>query len=117
MVFDRIRENVIRYPDRGLAALVNQSIMDTVGRSLNTSFTTLFVLLALLLMGGPSIRELLLVVAVGVVAGTYSSIFIASQYLVIWESGEIGRFLRRRGRAASTAAATTVTTMLSLIGR
>ena len=117
VVFDRIRENVIRYPDRGLAALVNQSIMDTVGRSLNTSFTTLFVLLALLLMGGPSIRELLLVVAVGVVAGTYSSIFIASQYLVIWELGEIGRFLRRRGSAASTASATVVTTVLSLIGR
>ena len=117
VVFDRIRENVIRYPDRGLAALVNQSIMDTVGRSLNTSFTTLFVLLALLVMGGPSIRELLLVVAVGVVAGTYSSIFIASQYLVIWERGEIGRFLRRRGRAASAAAATTFATLLSLIGR
>ena len=117
VVFDRIRENVIRYPDRGLAALVNQSIMDTVGRSLNTSFTTLFVLLALLLMGGPSIRELLLVVAVGVVAGTYSSIFIASQYLVIWERGEIGGFLRRRGRTASAAATTIGAAFMRLIGR
>ena len=75
VVFDRIRENLLRFPDRPLTATVNQSIMDTVGRSLNTSFTTLFVLLALLLMGGPSIRELLLVVAVGAIIGTYSSIF------------------------------------------
>jgi len=113
VVFDRIRENTSRFPDRGLAPLVNQSIMDTIGRSLNTSFTTLFVLLALLLMGGPSIRGLLLVVAVGAVVGTYSSIFIASQFLVIWEQGEIGRILRRGRRAPATAAAT----LLSLIGR
>ena len=88
---------MIRYPDRALESIVNLSITDTIGRSLNTSFTTLFVLLALLLIGGPSIRELLLVVAVGAVVGTYSSIFIASQFIVIWERGEIGRVI---GRAA-----------------
>ena len=113
VVFDRIRENLLRYPDRALTLTVNQSIMDTVGRSLNTSFTTLFVLLALLLMGGPSIRELLLVVAVGAVIGTYSSIFVASQFLVIWEHGEIGRALRL-GRRSSAAAASS---LLSIIGR
>lgn len=113
VVFDRIRENLLRFPDRPLTATVNQSIMDTVGRSLNTSFTTLFVLLALLLMGGPSIRELLLVVAVGAIIGTYSSIFVASQFLVIWERGEIGRALRlRRRRAAATASS-----LMSIIGR
>ena len=111
VVFDRIRENMLRFPDRGLAPTVNQSIMDTVGRSLNTSFTTLFVLLSLLLMGGPSIRGLLLVVAVGAVVGTYSSIFIASQFLVIWERGEIGGLLRR-GRRAPTAAAATLLGMI-----
>ncbi len=103
VVFDRIRENLLRYPDRPLGTTVNQSIMDTVGRSLNTSFTTLFILLALLLMGGPSIRELLLVVAVGAIIGTYSSIFVASQFLVIWERGEIGRALRFRRRTAAAA--------------
>jgi preprotein translocase subunit SecF len=113
VVFDRIRENLLRYPDRALSATVNQSIMDTVGRSLNTSFTTLFVLLALLLMGGPSIRELLLVVAVGAIVGTYSSIFVASQFLVIWERGEIWRVFRL-GRRSSAAAAST---LLSVIGR
>lgn len=100
VVFDRIRENTIRFPDRALDSLVNLSIMDTVGRSLNSSFTTLFVLLALLLMGGPSIRELLLVVAIGVVTGTYSSIFIASQFIVIWDRGEFGRLVGR-GRPAN----------------
>ena len=112
VVFDRIRENVVRHPDRPLDAIVNLSIMDTIGRSLNTSFTTLFVLLAMLLIGGPSIRGLLLVVAIGVVVGTYSSIFIASQFIVIWERGEI-RTLLRLGRRASSAASG----LLSLFGR
>lgn len=110
VVFDRIRENVMRHPDRELGPMVNLSIMETIGRSLNTSITTLVVLLAMLLIGGNSIRELLLVLAVGAVAGTYSSIFIASQFLVMWDRGEIGRFLRR---GPATAAAT----LLSIIGR
>ena len=113
VVFDRIRENVIRHQDRELGGLVNLSIMDTIGRSLNTSFTTLFVLLAMLLIGGPSIRGLLLVVAIGAIVGTYSSIFIASQFLVMWDRGEIGRFFRR-GRRAPAAG---VTSLLHLIGR
>ena len=113
VVFDRIRENVVRHPDRALDSIVNLSIMDTVGRSLNTSFTTLFVLLAMLLIGGPSIRGLLLVVAIGVVVGTYSSIFIASQFIVIWDQGEIRKLLRL-GRRASSAAASG---LLSLFGR
>lgn len=116
VIFDRIRENVIRYPDRALEATVNLSIVETVGRSINTSFTTLTVLLAMLLIGGGSIRELLLVVAVGVVVGTYSSIFIASQFVVIWERGEIGR-LFRRGRRRAGAAAAGLLSVLGLLGR
>lgn len=102
VVFDRIRENVSRHPDRELAPMVNLSIMESVGRSLNTSITTLVVLLAMLFIGGTSIRELLLVLAIGAVAGTYSSIFIASQYLVMWDRGEVGRFFRR-GPAATAS--------------
>jgi len=113
VVFDRIRENVVRHPDRPLDSIVNLSIMDTIGRSLNTSFTTLFVLLAMLLIGGPSIRGLLLVVAIGVVVGTYSSVFIASQFVVIWDRGEI-RTLLRLGRRGPSAAASG---LLSLFGR
>ena len=110
VVFDRIRENVSRHPDRDLAGTVNLSIMESMGRSLNTSITTLVVLLAMLLIGGNSIRELLLVLAIGAVAGTYSSIFIASQYLVMWDRGEIGRFFRR-------GPATAASSLLHLIGR
>jgi len=113
VVFDRIRENVIRHPDRTLHPLVNQSIMETVGRSLNTSMTTMLVLVAMLLIGGASIRELLLVVAIGVVVGTYSSIFIASQFLVIWERKEFGRIFHWSRQATAGAAAT----LMHLIGR
>lgn len=102
VVFDRIRENVSRSPDRDLATMINLSIMESMGRSLNTSITTLVVLLAMLFIGGNSIRELLLVLAIGAVAGTYSSIFIASQYLVMWDRGEIGRFFRRTPAATAT---------------
>ena len=94
VVFDRIRENVARNVDRPLGGVVNTSIMETLGRSLNTSFTTLFVLLALLLFGGPTIRSFLLVLSIGVVVGTYSSICIASQFLVMWDQGEIRKALR-----------------------
>ena len=102
VVFDRIRENTIRVPDRRLEDTVNLSIIESVGRSINTSFTTLLVLLAMLLIGGDSIRELLLVVAIGVVVGTYSSIFIAAQFLVIWERREFGRIFTL-GRREATA--------------
>ena len=113
VIFDRIRENVIRYPDRALEATVNLSIVETVGRSINTSFTTLTVLLAMLLIGGASIRELLLVVAIGVIVGTYSSIFIASQFVVIWERGEFGQIFRLGRRAGGAAA----TGLLALLGK
>ncbi len=102
VVFDRIRENTIRVPDRSLEDTVNLSIIESVGRSVNTSFTTLLVLLAMLLIGGESIRELLLVVAIGVIVGTYSSIFIAAQFLVIWERREFGRVFTL-GRREATA--------------
>ena len=107
VVFDRIRENVARDLDRPLAESVNISIMESMGRSLGTSLTTTFALLALLLIGGATLREFLLVLLIGTMAGTYSSIFIASQFLVMWELGEIGRFFRmvnpiRRLRAART---------------
>lgn len=82
VVFDRLRENVLNYGNRGFTQNVNVSISETIGRSLNTSLTVLIVLLALLLFGGATIRTFLLVLVVGVVAGTYSSIAVASQVLV-----------------------------------
>ena len=112
VVFDRIRENVLRHPDRTLESLVNLSIIETLGRSLNTAFTTFLVLLAMLLIGGASLRELLLAVAIGVVVGAYSSIFIASQFLVIWDRREFGRVFRLGRRAPAAAAA-----LVHLVGR
>jgi preprotein translocase subunit SecF len=95
VVFDRLRENVLLYPNRTLAANANLSISETLGRSLNTSLTLLFTLLALLLFGGPTIRVFLWVLLIGVIAGTYSSIGIATNLLVAWEAGSIGRLFRR----------------------
>ena len=95
VVFDRVRENVARYPGAAIAELVNISVRETVGRSLNTSITLLVVVASLLLFAGPSIKPLLYVLLTGVIVGTYSSIFIASLILVSWEQGEIGAMFRR----------------------
>jgi preprotein translocase subunit SecF len=95
VVFDRIRENMLKSPGSPLETTVNRSIMETLGRSLNTSITTLFVLLALLLLGGTTISDFVLVLLVGIISGTYSSICIASQLLIVWEKGTFGRFFRR----------------------
>lgn len=104
VVFDRLRENIILYPNRLFEQTVNISIAETLGRSLNTSLTLLFTLMALFLFGGPTIRSFLLVLVIGVVAGTYSSIGIASQFLVAWEMGDFGKLLSRVGLRRHTTA-------------
>ena len=106
VVFDRLRENIINYPNREFSDNVNVSISETLGRSLNTSLTLMVTLLALFLFGGATIQNFLLVLLIGVVAGTYSSIGIASQVLVAWEAGDFGRLFRRGGSTnRSTASA------------
>ena len=94
VVFDRIRENVARSIDRPIEEVVNESVLQSLGRSLNTSLTTLMVLVALLLLGGPTIKALLLALLIGIISGTYSSIAIASQLLVVWERGDLRKVLR-----------------------
>ena len=89
VVFDKIRENVLIYSNREFPEIVNLSISETLGRSLNTSFTLLITLIALVLFGGATIREFLYVLLIGVAAGTYSSIAIASQVLVSWDQKSI----------------------------
>ena len=106
VVFDRIRENVSLAPNAPLAQNVNAALVQTLARSFNTSVTLLFTVLALLLLGGVTIQSFLLVILVGVIAGTYSSIGIAAQLLVAWEEGDFGRALDRlRGRSHEEAAA------------
>ena len=85
VVFDRIRENLRTEAGHPIDYIVNHSINQTVVRSLNTSLTVLFVLLSMLLFGGETIRYFILALFVGIIAGTYSSIFIASPILVLWE--------------------------------
>jgi preprotein translocase subunit SecF len=88
VIFDRIRENVSRRIKPDFAEIVNDSLIETLGRCLNTALTTLFVLLALFLFGGATIHYFVLVLLFGVVIGTYSSICISSQLLVVWEKRE-----------------------------
>jgi len=88
VVFDRIRENVSRHIRPNFAETVNDSLVETLGRCLNTALTTFFVLLALFLFGGATIHYFVLVLLFGVIIGTYSSICISSQLLVVWEKRE-----------------------------
>lgn len=85
VVFDRIRENLLRVSGVSFDRIVNDSILQTLNRSLNTSFTALLVLLALLLFGGESIRWFALALFIGIASGTYSSIFNAAPLLVLWD--------------------------------
>lgn len=84
IVFDRIRENLRRLAGQPFDQVVARSINQTLVRSINTSSTVVIVLLAMLLFGGESIRYFVLALLIGIVAGTYSSIFIASPLLYVW---------------------------------
>jgi len=91
VVFDRVRESRRRDIGADFASVVNVSLNETLGRSLSTSLTTLFVLLALLLFGGATIHNFVLALTIGVIVGTYSSIFVAAPLVVSWEQGELRR--------------------------
>ncbi len=95
VVFDRVREKLTEDPGLDIEVAVNSSLTETLARSITTSLTLLFTVAALLLLGGEGIRSFLIVLLIGVTAGTYSSIAIASQVLVAWEKGDIPRFYRR----------------------
>ncbi|MDY6912288.1 MAG: protein translocase subunit SecF [Chloroflexota bacterium] len=95
VVFDRIRENLGKDTRQPFETVVNNSLVETLGRSLMTSLTTLLVLVSVYLFVGEAIRSFLLVLIVGVISGTYSSIFIASQALVVWETGAVKKLFNR----------------------
>lgn len=95
VVFDRVRENLQRMRSMNFDSVVNNSIMQTLDRSINTQLVVLFTLAALALFGGLSIRQFVITMLIGIFSGTYSSIFNASQLLVVWEHGEVGNFFRR----------------------
>ncbi len=96
VVFDRIRENMQRRTSETFDEVVNASLVQTLARSLNTSLTVIFTLSALTLFGGTgSVHNFTLALLIGIISGTYSSIFNASMLLVMWEKGELS-FGRRR---------------------
>jgi len=100
VVFDRIRENRARHAGEPFAEIVNHSILQTFARSIMTSFTVVLTLLSLYLFGGSAIRNFVLALLIGIISGTYSSIFNASPLLVVWHNWED----RRLGRTGSSRA-------------
>jgi len=94
VVFDRIRENLHKDEGANFEVVINNSLVETLSRSLNTSLTTLFVVLALLFFVGASIQNFAVVLLIGIIAGTYSSLCIAPQLLIVWEKREWGKFVK-----------------------
>jgi preprotein translocase subunit SecF len=94
VVFDRVRENRARHAGDPFSEVVNHSILQTFGRSITTSFTVMLTLTTLLLFGGSATQEFVLALLLGIISGTYSSIFNAAPLLVVWQNWED----RRRGR-------------------
>ncbi len=100
IVFDRIRENLPRMPRAAFSQIVNRSMSDVLTRSLATSFSTLLGVVSLLIFGGATLQDFAFAMGVGILSGTYSSIFIASPVLTAWKEREPG-FARRRERIAA----------------
>ncbi|MBE2268836.1 MAG: protein translocase subunit SecF [Anaerolinea sp.] len=89
VMFDRIRENIPKHLGEPYETIVNRSILETMHRSLATQLNAFFIMVAILLFGGESIKQFIGILFVGLLTGTYSSIFIAVPLLVAWEKGEI----------------------------
>ncbi len=111
VVFDRIRENMLhRRPGETFEQIVNLSLVQTLPRSINTQLTTLFTLTALLLFGGPTIQNFVIILTIGLIAGTYSSIFTAAQLLVVWENREWQWWFKGRPTSSTSTEPTEPTT-------
>jgi len=100
VVFDRVRENLVRMRGERFDKVVNFSIIQTLNRSINTQLTVVFTLVALILFGGVTIRHFVTIMLIGLLSGTYSSIFNASQILVVWEYKEWRTWFRRKPKAS-----------------
>jgi len=103
VVFDRIRENIGRRRNESFETTVNRSLLETLHRSLATQLNAMFVMMAIVLFGGVTIRQFMLTMLIGMVMGTYSSIFFAVPLLVVWEHGELGQLFRRLRRREAPA--------------
>lgn len=101
VVFDRIRENIHRRRGETYETIVNRSILETIHRSLATQLNAIFVMIAILLFGGATIKQFIATLLVGMLSGTYSSVFTAVPLLVVWERGEVGHLWQRLRGATS----------------
>jgi len=106
VVFDRVRENRSRHAGESFSRIVNHSILQTLGRSITTSLTVVITLLALLLFAGGAIGVFVLALLLGIISGTYSSIFNASPLLVVWHEWEDRKRLAADAARPSRRAAT-----------
>lgn len=104
VVFDRIRENLPRYRQERFDTVCNRSLLETLMRSVVTSLSTTFVIASLMVFGGGTITQFVTIMLIGVISGTYSSIFTATPILVSWQQGELGALFKRRGAAAKVQA-------------
>ena len=106
VVFDRVRENRARHAGESFERIVNHSVLQTFGRSITTSLTVVLTLLALLLFAGDAIGTFVLALLLGIISGTYSSIFNASPLLVVWHNWEDRKRVRENAARTSRRAAT-----------
>ena len=89
VVFDRIRENIPKHLGEPYETIVNRSIWETIHRSLATQLNAFFIMIAILLFGGETVKQFIAILFIGLLSGTYSSIFTAVPLLVAWEKGEL----------------------------
>jgi preprotein translocase subunit SecF len=103
VVFDRIRENAGRMRGAPYESVVNHSIIQTLDRSINTQLTAIFTLVAIFVFSDGQLQRFLFWLIIGIISGTYSSIFIAAPLLVVWEHREWQRWFGRRKAARGAA--------------
>jgi preprotein translocase subunit SecF len=104
VVFDRIRENRVKHKYAPFETVVNHSIVQTLDRSINTTLTVLFTLLAMVLFGGVTTRHFIIILLIGMASGAYSSIFNAAAILVVWENREWKNWFTRFRRPSNAKA-------------
>ena len=104
VLYDRIRENIPKYLGEPYDTIVNRSILETIHRSLTTQISVFFVMIAILLFGGESIKQFVFILFCGLLTGSYSSIFIAVPLLVSWEHHEFPFIFGKRDQLVEAEA-------------
>ena len=89
VIFDRIRENLHRHRGESFATVTNRSLLETMQRSISTQVTAMLILVALIIFGGVTLRVFMSTLLVGLISGTYSSIFNAAPVVVAWEEKQL----------------------------